>query len=73
MLNQVKKFVQSMIDSDESFGSYYLDYMKDVQDRNIDREVKSQIKFGILQLSHLDHQIDFDYRKMVNDLNAKST
>lgn len=71
MLNRVKRFLDSMIESDESFQSYYLKYMKKVQDHNIDLEVKNQIHFGLLQLSHLDHQIEFDYRKLVNEQNGK--
>lgn len=71
MLKRVKQMVDSMKDSDQSFDQYFLEYMKMVQDKNIDREVKNQIRFGILQLSHLDNQIEYDYRKLVNESNAK--
>lgn len=71
MLKRVKKFIETIEASDESFQSYYINYMKKVQDQNIDREVKNKIRFSIFQLSHLDHQIEFDYRKLVNESNAK--
>ena len=71
MLRQVKKCIASMLESTETFGQYYLNYMKEVQDKNIDTELKRQLRFSILQLSHLDKQIDSDYRKMVNESHAK--
>lgn len=73
MLKKVKKYLNQMISSTESFDSYFIQYMKDVQDKNIDREVKNMLRFGILQLSHIDQQIESDYRKLVNDRNAKSS
>lgn len=71
MLKKVRKFVDLMMKSEEPFQQYYLGYMKKVQDQNIDREVKNQIRFSILQLYHLDNQIEADYRKLVNERNAK--
>lgn len=71
MLKKVKKCIESAIESDETFNMYFIKYMKQVQDKNIDREVRNQLRFGILQLSHIDHQIESDYRKLVNEENAK--
>lgn len=71
MLNRIRRLVDNALRNDESFESFYLRYMKKVQDQNIDREVRNQIRFGIFQLSHLDHQIEADYRKLVNEQNAK--
>lgn len=67
MLKRVKQTIKSMQDSNQTFENYFIEYMKMVQDKNIDREVKNQIRFGVLQLSHLDRQIEYDYRKMVNE------
>lgn len=72
MLKKVKKCVDKMMKSDESFSKYFINYMKMVQDKNIDREVRNMLRFNLLQLSHIDQQIESDYRKLVNDRNAKS-
>ncbi|MCM1223688.1 MAG: hypothetical protein NC548_55485 [Lachnospiraceae bacterium] len=72
MLKKVKKYLNGMISSSESFDSYFVEYLKEVQDKNIDREIKNMLRFGILQLSSIDQQIESDYRKLVNDRNAKS-
>lgn len=61
-----------MKSSTEPFSVYFVNYMKSVQDKNIDREVRNMIRFNLLQLSHIDQQIESDYRKLVNDRNAKS-
>ena len=71
MLLKVKKLIASKQESDETFDQFYLDYMKRVQDKNIDREFRNKLKFSIFQLSHLDKQVEADYRKLVNDQNAK--
>ena len=71
MLKRVKQCIQRIEDSEQTFQEFFIEYMKMVQDKNIDREVKNQIRFGVLQLNHLDKQIEYDYRKMVNDQNAK--
>lgn len=72
MLKKVKKYVDKMKSSTESFSVYFVNYMKSVQDKNIDREVRNMLRFNLLQLSHIDQQIESDYRKLVNDRNAKS-
>lgn len=58
-------------DADEPFEQFYIKYMTKVQDQNIDMEVRNQLRFGLLQLSQFDAQIETDYRKLVNDNNAK--
>lgn len=73
MLKKVKHYIEVINSSDKSFHQYYVEYMMKVQDQNIDSEIKSQIKFGLLQLSQYDKLIESDYRKMVNDRNAKLT
>lgn len=72
MLKKVKKYIDKMKSSTEPFNVYFVNYMKSVQDKNIDREVRNMIRFNLLQLSHIDQQIESDYRKLVNDRNAKS-
>lgn len=71
MLNKIKTCIQEVIDSDEPFSVFYNEYIKRVQDQNIDMEVKNMLRFSIFQLSQLDRQIDVDYRKLVNEQHAK--
>lgn len=71
MLLRVKQYIASMQESEQTFDDYFLAYVKKIQDKNITQEVKKQLRFNLLQLSHLDKQIEADYRKMVNDLHAK--
>lgn len=67
MLKKVKRYIGMIQTSEESFHQYFLKYMMKVQDQGIDIEVSNQIKFGLLQLSQYDHQIETDYRKLVNE------
>lgn len=71
MLKKVKRYINMIQDADEPFEQFYIKYMTKVQDQNIDMEVRNQLRFGLLQLSQFDAQIETDYRKLVNDNNAK--
>lgn len=71
MLKKVKRYIDLVQQKDEPFDRYFIKYMAQVQDQNIDMEVRNQIRFGLLQLSEYDKQIELDYRKLVNDQNAK--
>lgn len=73
MLKKVKRYINLVQEQDEPFERYYIKYMARVQDQNIDMEVRNQIRFGLLQLSQLDTQIETDYRKLVNERNAQSS
>jgi len=67
MLKKVRRYINLVQDSDESFHQYFLKYMMKMQDQSIAIEVSNQIKFGLLQLSQYDQQIETDYRKLVNE------
>jgi hypothetical protein len=71
MLNKVRRYIHLVEDNGVDFPQYFLNYMKKVQDQDIDAEVRNQLKFGLLQTSHFDCMIEADYRKLVNEANAK--
>lgn len=71
MLKKVKRYIDLIESLDEPFEQFFIKYIQKIQDQNIDMEIRNQIKFGLLQLSQFDSQIEIDYRKLVNEQNAK--
>jgi hypothetical protein len=55
MLNQVKQYISNLTEDD--FNAYYYKYMLDVQDKNIDRELKRFRSRNVLSLYSMDRLI----------------
>lgn len=55
MLNQVKQYISNLTEDD--FNAYYYKYMLDVQDKNIDREMKRFRSRNVLSLYSMDRII----------------
>lgn len=55
MLNQVKQYISNLTEDD--FNAYYYKYMLDVQDKNIDRELKRFRSRNVLSLYSMDRII----------------
>lgn len=55
MLSQIKQYISNLTEDD--FNAYYYKYMLDVQDKNIDRELKRFSSRNVLSLYSMDRII----------------
>ena len=62
MLKTIKNLIADM--PDISFGEYYIQYIMQVQDENIDRELKSIIRDNRTDISYMSKLIEQTYKSI---------
>lgn len=63
MLKTVKNLVDEPV---EPFGTYYINYVMQVQDQNIDRELRSLLHNNRTDISSMGKLIDEVYKSIQN-------
>lgn len=63
MLNQIQQIVAQVQNSRISFPTYFVQYMLDVQDKNLSLELRHLRDDSNLTLSSLAHVIDDDVKR----------
>lgn len=65
MLETIKAELEDQV-SKPDFDTFYIEYMKQVQDEDIDNEVSYLFRRNMIDASNLSFVIEEDYKKLVD-------